>query len=177
MYLHKKHYVKNWEHNKEKYTFLIKRGGKEVDYINHERIDEISEEVMYWRKANAIHNWFVENVQGGEDDCKEYYVSRGDLIKLLDTCEKVIAGSELVDGKVKNGETFINGEWVADMEEGKTIKDPSIAQELLPTQSGFFFGGTDYDEWYLQDIKDTARELKKELAIPEGGSYYYSSSW
>ena len=29
----------------------------------------IIEQVGYWRKANQIHNWFVENVQDGEDDC------------------------------------------------------------------------------------------------------------
>ena len=26
-------------------------------------------EVGYWRKANQIHNWFVENIQNGIDDC------------------------------------------------------------------------------------------------------------
>ena len=26
-------------------------------------------EAAYWRKANQIHNWFVENIQDGEDDC------------------------------------------------------------------------------------------------------------
>ena len=23
----------------------------------------------YWRKANQIHNWFVTNIQGGNDNC------------------------------------------------------------------------------------------------------------
>lgn len=26
--------------------------------------------------------------------------------------------------------------------------------ELLPTQSGFFFGNTDYDQWYFNDVKE-----------------------
>ena len=26
--------------------------------------------------------------------------------------------------------------------------------ELLPTQSGFFFGNTDYNEWYFDDVKE-----------------------
>ncbi len=30
--------------------------------------------------------------------------------------------------------------------------DPSKAEELLPTQSGFFFGGTEYDEYYMNSI-------------------------
>jgi len=37
-------------------------------------VQEVIFEAMYWRKANAIHRWFVENVQGGQDDCKPYYV-------------------------------------------------------------------------------------------------------
>ena len=39
-------------------------------------------EVCYWRKANQIHNWFVENVQDGDDDCRDYYVSEEDLEEL-----------------------------------------------------------------------------------------------
>ena len=38
--------------------------------------------VAYWRKANHIHGWFVENVQNNEDDCDEYYVSRTKLEEL-----------------------------------------------------------------------------------------------
>ena len=25
--------------------------------------------LAYWRKANQVHAWFVEQVQGGKDDC------------------------------------------------------------------------------------------------------------
>ena len=35
----------------------------------------------------------------------------------------------------------------------KVLDDNSLAEELLPTRSGFFFGSTDYDEWYFEDIK------------------------
>jgi hypothetical protein len=48
-------------------------------------------EAMYWRKANAIHNWFVENVQDGNDDCGRYYVCTDQLQALHDLCVKVIA--------------------------------------------------------------------------------------
>jgi len=43
------------------------------------------------------------------------------------------------------------------------MKDHSKASELLPTQSGFFFGGTDYDDYYFQDIQDTMEILEKTL--------------
>ena len=52
---------------------------------------EVTLEVAYWRKANAIHKWFVNNVQKGVDDCGEYNVSRGQLSELIALCEQIIA--------------------------------------------------------------------------------------
>jgi len=54
-----------------------------------------SEEICYWREANAIHRWFVENVQNGEDDCDFYKVTREQLEELLWTCKKVKENPEL----------------------------------------------------------------------------------
>jgi hypothetical protein len=48
-------------------------------------------EGMYWRKANAIHAWFVENVQDGLDDCGEYNVDKEKLLELMNLCADVIA--------------------------------------------------------------------------------------
>jgi hypothetical protein len=42
----------------------------------------------YWRKANAIHGWFVDNVQDGKDDCKEYYVTKEELQALRELCQR-----------------------------------------------------------------------------------------
>lgn len=50
--------------------------------------------VGYWRKANAIHNWFVKNVQDGEDNCEKYYVSREKMTELRDLCQKQINSPE-----------------------------------------------------------------------------------
>lgn len=63
---------------------------------------------MYWRKANAIHNWFVQNVQSGNDDCGHYDVSKDDLITLRDLCDIVIATAKQIPGQVKIGGN-ING--------------------------------------------------------------------
>lgn len=49
---------------------------------------------IYWRNANAIHNWFVTNVQNGVDDCKEYYVFREQLVELLKEITAVLAREE-----------------------------------------------------------------------------------
>lgn len=85
MYLRKHYYVKNWEHTepKDRFDISIKQGGKK-SAIPTDKIVYIITEAMYWRKANAIHKWFVDNVQGGEDDCGEYYVDPEQLKQLLD---------------------------------------------------------------------------------------------
>jgi len=51
---------------------------------------EVSVEAMGWRKANAIHGWFVENCQDGEDNCQESYVSRDKLKELVELCQSVL---------------------------------------------------------------------------------------
>jgi hypothetical protein len=56
------------------------------------------------------------------------------------------------------------------------IIDKSKAEQLLPSSSGFFFGNTEYDEWYYNDIQNTIEILEKALE-DEDGDYYYSSSW
>ena len=114
----------------------------------------LSFEVGYWRKANQIHHWFVENVQNGEDDCKEYRVTYDQLRELHDLCKQIL-------------------------DEPNEKKRLKLAKELLPTQEGFFFGTTDYDEYYFEELKDTVDMLenlfKEEDA--EEADYAYSSSW
>jgi hypothetical protein len=58
----------------------------------------------------------------------------------------------------------------------KVKADNSLADELLPSASGFFFGGTEYDEWYFNGIDNTI-DILKEALEDENGEYYYSSSW
>ena len=109
----------------------------------------VMEQVGYWRKANQIHQWFVDNVQDGEDDC-DYHneVTKECLEDLLCICQQVLDNHDL-------------------------------AYELLPTQSGFFFGGTEYDEYYFDDIKDTIEIIKNVLETTDFDKemIYYVSSW
>lgn len=58
----------------------------------------IMDQVAYWRKKNAIHNWFVENVQDGMDDCRYHNeVTREVLEKLHDVCHEVLTNMDLAD--------------------------------------------------------------------------------
>jgi len=55
---------------------------------------EVAIDAMYWRKANMIHQWIVDNIQEGEDDCKEYYVPREDLETLLANCVNALTNRD-----------------------------------------------------------------------------------
>lgn len=137
------------------------------------------EEVCYWRKANQIHKWFVDNVQDGVDDCDYYEVTKEDIEKLLNVCKEVLEKTITEKGQVENGKTLKDGEWISNYEEGLIITNPEVAEELLPTQDGFFFGGTGYDEWYLEDLKHTVEEFEKLLKEFDFDNNYlvYTSSW
>ena len=54
-------------------------------------------EIGYWRKANAIHKWFVDNVQNGVDDCGEYKVTKEQLIQLHNACNDVLNNHSLAE--------------------------------------------------------------------------------
>lgn len=49
------------------------------------------------------------------------------------------------------------------------------ASYLLPTRDGFFFGGTEYDEYYFKDLEDTKDILER--AIADGGHFRYGCWW
>lgn len=107
------------------------------------------ENVAYWRKANAIHNWFVKHIQGGEDDCDVHReVTAEDLLSLYNLCLIV-------------------------------KKEPQTAKTILPTRGGFFFGDTEYGDWYMQDIDSTIEQIDKILKETDFSTeaLYYVSSW
>jgi hypothetical protein len=148
MYLYKKSYVLSGEWIKEeaRESVNVLRGGSEHPKIKSSRIKYVIEEVGYWRKANAIHKWFVDNVQDGKDDCGSYLVTRKNLSDLLNLCK------EIFDDESKTG-------------------------KVLPTQSGFFFGSTDYDEWYFRDIENTIKIIQDCLSDEDADEFEYRSSW
>ena len=185
MYAARKFCVQNWDFtpNEKRFAVKVTCGGQPLKSLDSKRISVIEEAVMYWRKANHIHAWFVDNVQDGNDDCGTYIVSQDKLRDLLLVCQKVLEASKLVDGTVHAGTQWSSGdsEPVELREAGRVIEDPTVAKELLPTRCGFFFGNEEYDEDYLDDVKathDWATEMLSDLeaeSVP--GRIYYSSSW
>ena len=109
------------------------------------RVKEVSIEAMYWRKANQIHGWFVDNVQDGIDECKPHHVTRGELEKLLQTCRAALQHKD---------------------------------SDILPPQEGFFFGGTEVNDDYWNDIRRTAAEIETLLAeLDDTWEFEYCASW
>ena len=104
--------------------------------------------ILYWRKANQIHNWFVSNIQENKDNCERYYVSHDNIKKLRDIINTVLENNE-------------------------------EAATYLPTQKGFFFGGTDYNEYYFAELKRTKESLDEIIKDKNFKQYhyYYRSSW
>lgn len=103
--------------------------------------------IGYWRKANAIHNWFVQNVQNGEDNCRPYYVDTEKLKELRAECQSALADKDNTD--------------------------------ILPPTAGFFFGSTERDEYYYDDLKTTIEIIDNILNNDrfKGLNIYYRFSW
>lgn len=132
--------------------------GLDMYLYYHENNDDTKtdREIMYWRKANAIHKWFVFNVQSGEDKCEPHALTTDDLHRLLHACRIVVA-------------------------KRNTDVAHEYANYFLPTGSGFFFGSTEYDDWYYEGLMRTIEEVGGFLRDFPGNeteiTMYYRSCW
>ena len=127
-------------------------------------------ELGYWRKANAIHSWFVQNVQEGNDDCGNYWVSLENLESLRMRCLAVLKHKKKLSGYKLTKE---------DRVQLKNYTDPGDNGlfRLDPT-GGFFFGSTDIDEGYYDDLRRTVAIIDKCLPLADKGlDFEYHSSW
>ena len=105
-------------------------------YIIHEKetayIVEGDYEIAYWRKANQIRQWFVNHIEEFDvGDNGDYYQVTKKLLM------------ELID----DCQTVLD--------------DHNKASEIMPSSSGFFFGSTDYDEWYYKDLENTIERCSR----------------
>lgn len=177
MYLTEKVYVGgNYAHNSVEGSISVFRGGNELR-IPLDRVTYVEMEAVYWRKANAIHKWFVDNVQDGEDNCAEYYVSQEQLKDLYEIVCKVLSKVKTEQGKCEAGSMYSNGKETILYEEGRVILNPEVCEELLPSEGGFFFGNTEYNEWYLNDLEHTKVALEELDLDNNQNNFFYTSSW
>lgn len=165
---------------------------------------EVTEDAAYWRKANMIHRWFVDNVQDGEDDCGEYHVSKEQILELRDLCMgvvKALDGQEIrVPKRLVKEFTENNGGLGTTYRQRVTIDSgnldginlcgyhvltkaqENLVKDILPTTDGFFFGSTGYDGGYLNDIIGTVGKIDTLLEEDRDRDsrdveYVYRASW
>jgi hypothetical protein len=154
------------------FLFKVKKG---QSYKNSK------EEIAYWRKANAVHAWFDNYCANGEmQDCEMVPVSKCDLHKLKNDCKIVLDNSNLTFKTIQVEEYDSDkGKYVKVSKMARVIDDPSLAEELIPTQSGFFFGSTLYDSYYLENLRDTIKQITNVLESVDFDKYdvYYLASW
>lgn len=156
MYLSAKKYINKYDWNKGEEPTpnpLFETVRQASGFGNHKSSEDfativVEYPVAYWRKANAIHKWFMALDEYNDDNIGDVYVTRENLKELKRLCMQVLF-------------------------------TPSKADELLPTEAGFFFGSTEYDEWYLEKLKDTIEQINGILDAndDDGIHYIYSSSW
>lgn len=131
MYLYAKRYLPDWNDADRKLqsdisALLPELAGTDI------KPKEIKVEVGYWRKANQIHGWFVQNVQDGVDECRPHYVSREKLVELRGLCQMVIDLPSLAEkflpcrsGFFFGGDGY--GEWyMNDLKETVAIIDEAL---------------------------------------------------
>lgn len=111
------------------------------------------EQVAYFRKVNFLHEWVEQNLNKGESTNCDY----------IDFSLEAMAGLVATCHRV--------------------LESPTKGQEILPTASGFFFGSTEYDDYYLDDVRSVAEALEAILKTeaeadpPGSGRYAYFSWW
>jgi hypothetical protein len=83
------------------------------------------------------------------------------------------------EGKDECQESHVSREQLKELREvcQKVLDNNELAEQLLPTKEGFFFGGKDYDQWYFDDLKETIEVIDNALAMPEQWDFNYRSSW
>jgi hypothetical protein len=138
---------------------VVKQGGLKCN-IKPERISYIIEQVGYWRKFNALHGYIVDTFASGEDNCQQIYLDNYSLIQILDTLKRA---KDILDSDA------------SDEEKSDKLSD------VFPTAEGFFFGSTDYEDYYAENVAYTISLLTDLLDECEESeddcSFYYQASW
>lgn len=148
MYLYAEEYVSkrdyfNSTHDKNgdfpenpKYNALIE--AMDIKHINRGDIGSgitVHIPMGYWRKANAIHGWFVRELADGRDECQPIYVPRVSLEELKSLCERVLADNSLAEELLPPEQGFFFGtydidEWyLSDLQLTLEIIDECLASD------------------------------------------------
>ena len=132
-------------------------------------------EVIYMRKENAIRNWVAEHLEGFEDNGLTNF-PKEKFEELIDTMYDVITEGGIEDFYNEYVE-YCNCEkeddddkwnemwhkWEAFVTDGgeRYTTFCEIANENFPSSSGFFFGSTEYDVFYIRQLIVNLQKFKE----------------
>ena len=137
--------------------------------------------VQYW-EHNGADNYEVKVTKGGEptkinSKKVKYIIEEAGYWRKQNQIHRWFV-ENVQDGIDNCGEYYVDREKLIELLDlCKKVKvDNALADSYLPSASGFFFGGTEYDEWYFNGIDNTI-DIITEALEDDRGEYYYSSSW
>jgi hypothetical protein len=149
-YLYRRHYVRNWDHEGNPWHIEISHDGKPVDPAEL----DVSKIVYV---DEQIMQWRKAN------QIHAWFVRM------------------VQEGTDDCGQYMVEEEQLAHLLDlcRQVLADRSLAPSLLPSQSGFFFGGTEYDDWYFKDLEETVAAIEPLIGKrgPGHDEYIYRSSW
>lgn len=125
------------------------------DYIYDRNFKSVQIEtryqIGYFRKFNALHSYIVKTFANGVDNCQDIILYKEDVEQIKKVLDDVL----------------------------NVHQQAEKAKEILPTQSGYFFGGTDYDEFYFNEVKVAVDLMQNLLDNFDFESYQlvYRASW
>lgn len=148
-------------------------------------------EDVYFRKANFVYRFFQPYLV--DEAC---VVTKDMVHELLEKVDKIISAAQ-TDGVITTegniDKRFFCCEGYDDLPENKQKIEYERAEkenkemprdwvgveaDLLPTTSGFFFGSTEYDVWYLSDILSCKQQFTDLLSNWKDNEVVYGiMSW
>ena len=144
MYLTAKKHISNFDfYDKEKEVNMQVKKVLGLEHLDGDDAGiEVAITVAYWRKANQVHAWFVENCQDGKDECQETYIERHQLEELRDLCNKAVDEQDANLLPPRSGFFFGSTEvdefYWSDIEHTRKVLNDILSDETLK----------DYDFYY-----------------------------
>ena len=121
--------------------------GKSMD--NHPDNNFHPEDIGYFRKVNFLMEFFHY-----EGNCEYKEIGRDELERLRKVTKEIVRMKPVVHRVKAVVLPGGGGLGPAEEENEYSEADKRRCAEILPTQSGFFFGSTEYDTWYFHDVRE-----------------------
>jgi hypothetical protein len=201
MYLYAEKYVNEYDYktingelesvDNPMYGEIIKSAGLDSLPTTEYGSTTVTKQVGYWRKANAIHGWIIRNLADGVDECQRINLRRDDLKLLRNSCMRELdsranalpnkEGTRVINLDEGGSTESVMRALIEDIQDefSKRHTKVDVADPLdLEPVSGFFFGGSDKDEWYYESVEYTLDTINSLLAgTTDEYSFYYQASW